>query len=59
VPVPAATPNTTTGVVTLTESNQVKRQAFSADVQQAKAAAATAFELEGSISRAPHLAVTG
>jgi hypothetical protein len=53
-PEPAqAAPNTTAGVVTMTESNQVKRQAFGTDVQQAKAEAMTAFELEGSISRLP------
>lgn len=50
---PQAPANTTAGVATLTESNQVKRQAFSTDVQQAKAEAVTAFELEGSISRVP------
>jgi hypothetical protein len=48
-----AAPNTTAGVATLTESNQVKRQAFSSDVQQAKAEAVTAFELEGGISQVP------
>jgi hypothetical protein len=50
---PQAPPNTTAGVATLTESNQLKRQAFANDVQQAKAEAASAFELEGGISRLP------
>jgi hypothetical protein len=57
---PQATPNTTAGVATLTESNQLKRQAFATDVQQAKAEAATAFELEGGISQLPgRVAVAG
>jgi outer membrane lipoprotein SlyB len=50
---PQAPANTTAGVATLTESNQLKRQAFSSDVQQAKAEVVSAFELEGSISRIP------
>ena len=50
-PAPPPPPQTVVGVAELTESNQLKRRAFSDDVVQAKAEAASAFELDGKISR--------
>jgi hypothetical protein len=50
----SAPPHNATGVAELTESNQLKRKALTDEVAQAKTDAnGSAFELSGSISRAP------
>lgn len=48
----APPPKDASGVVQLTETNQLKRKALADDVASAKVAAASTFDLEGAISRA-------
>lgn len=49
----APPPNDAVGVVQLTESNQLKRKAFGDQLQEAKVAANTSFDLDAKISGAP------
>lgn len=55
----APPPNDAVGVVQLTESNQVKRKAFGDQLQEAKVAANTSFDLDAKISGAPALRIAG
>jgi hypothetical protein len=50
---PASPPNDVPGVAQLTESNQVKRKAFGAQVAEAKVAATSSFDLDAKITGAP------
>jgi len=52
-------PNDVAGVAQLTESNQVKRKAFSDQLTEAKVAANTSFDLDAKISGAPIPATAG
>ena len=49
----APPPQTAAGVAQLTESNQLKRKALSDDLESAKTAANTQFELDGKITQVP------
>jgi len=50
----APPPTDVAGVAQLTETNQLKRKALNDDVEQAKVASSSAFELDGKISRVPN-----
>ena len=59
-PAPAAPPpNDVAGVAQLTESNQLKRKAFTDQLAESKVASANAFDLEGKVSVVPQLMNAG
>lgn len=58
VPV-AAPPVDTAGVAQLTDSNRLKRRAFTEQVSEAKSAAATAFNIDAKISGGPARLIAG